>query len=53
MNWYTLYFIVRNTFPIKNINKNNEVDNNENIKMFDQNQLNKTNKSIDNFLNID
>ena len=53
MNWYTLYFIVRNTFPIKNINKNNEIDNNENFKMFDQNQLNKTNKSIDNFLNID
>ena len=35
MNWYTLYFVVRNTFTIKNINKNKEEDNNENIKMFD------------------
>ena len=51
MNWYTLYFVVRNTFPIKNNNKNVNVE--ESNKMINLEQLNKTNKSINDFLNID
>ena len=55
MNWFTLYFVVRNTFPIKNhLQKNNNEDSgNDNSKMFNLNELNKTNKSINDFLNID
>ena len=55
MNWFTLYFVVRNTFPIKNhLQKNNNEDSgNDNSKIFNLNELNKTNKSINDFLNID